>query len=146
MLGVLAGFVGTSLLPGPEMRVPVRAAAAADVPLTVISYYPAFPPEMVFPRTAETGDPAAVFRQLGQSRIAYFTGDVDRTFWDVLAADHGRLLANAVEWATNEDRPVAVGHVEPLHGEHQPGSSVASSSGGGPGAGGKGWTPRRKAA
>jgi hypothetical protein len=38
----------------------------------------------------------------------YFPWDVDRVFWEVLSADHGRLLANAVEWATNEERPVTV--------------------------------------
>jgi len=36
---------------------------------------------------------------------------VDRTFWEVLAADRSRLLAHAVEWAANEERPVTVtGH------------------------------------
>jgi hypothetical protein len=47
-------------------------------------------------------------RDLGKSRIAYFPGDLDRTFWEVMSADHGRLLANAVDWATNEERPVTV--------------------------------------
>ena len=31
-----------------------------------------------------------------------FPGDIDRTFWQVLMFDHGKLLRNAVEWATNE--------------------------------------------
>ena len=29
-------------------------------------------------------------------------GDIDRTFWEVLNTDHGKLLQNAVEWVTNE--------------------------------------------
>ncbi len=29
-------------------------------------------------------------------------------FWEVMSVDHGRLLGNAIEWATNEERPVTV--------------------------------------
>jgi hypothetical protein len=38
----------------------------------------------------------------------YFPWDVDRTFWEVLDVDHGKLLRNAVRWATNEPAPVSV--------------------------------------
>ena len=41
-------------------------------------------------------------------RVVYFPWDIDRTFWEVLAVDHFKLLRNAVEWATNEEPPVTV--------------------------------------
>ena len=41
-------------------------------------------------------------------RVVYFPWDIDRTFWEVLCVDHGKLLRNAVEWATNEEPPVTV--------------------------------------
>ena len=34
--------------------------------------------------------------------------DIDRTFWEVLSVDHGKLLRNAVQWATNEEPPAQV--------------------------------------
>jgi hypothetical protein len=40
--------------------------------------------------------------------VVYFPGDIDRTFWEVLDMDHGKLLRNAVVWATNEAAPLSV--------------------------------------
>jgi hypothetical protein len=34
--------------------------------------------------------------------------DIDRTFWEVLDVDHGKLLRNATLWAANEPPPVSV--------------------------------------
>ena len=35
-------------------------------------------------------------------RVAYFPFDVDRTFWEVLNADHLKMMRNALVWANNE--------------------------------------------
>ena len=47
-------------------------------------------------------------RELGRSRVVYIPWDIDRTFWEVMCVDHGRLLRNAVAWAANEAPPVEV--------------------------------------
>jgi hypothetical protein len=75
-------------------------------PLTLIPSYPDLPMEKVYPRVAQTQQPELYLRELGASRVVYFPWDVDRVFWEVMCADHGRLLANAVRWALNEE-PVA---------------------------------------
>ena len=77
-------------------------------PLTLIPSYPDLPMEEVFPRVTRSGIPEVFVRELGKSRVVYFPWDIDRTFWEILAADHGTLLRNAVDWATNEPRPVTV--------------------------------------
>jgi hypothetical protein len=64
--------------------------------------------EMVYPRVAKTDIPEVYLREVGRSRIVYFPWDIDRVFGEVLSVDHARLLRNAIEWATNEEKPVTV--------------------------------------
>jgi len=125
---ITAGFEGTALLPGPESRVPIRATGAHAAPLTVVPSYPAFPPEMVFPRTPRTNEPAAVLREVGQSRIAYFPGDVDRSCWRSGSPDLARLLQNTVRWLLGDaPAPVTIagdGIVEAFAWETEPGYAL----------------------
>jgi hypothetical protein len=64
--------------------------------------------EDVYPRTVHTDTREIYLRDLGAGRVVYFPWDIDRTFWDVLCVDHGRLIRNAVTWAANEPAPVEV--------------------------------------
>jgi hypothetical protein len=64
--------------------------------------------EAVYPRTPKTDIAQVFLRESGKGRVVYFPWDVDRTFWEVLDVDHGKLLRNAVAWATHEDQPVTV--------------------------------------
>ena len=82
---------------------------AATAPLTLIPSYPDLPMEEVYPRGAATRIfPQVFLRESGEGRVVYFPWDIDRTFWDVLAEDHGVLLRNAIAWAPNEAPPVTV--------------------------------------
>ena len=64
--------------------------------------------EEVYPRQPRTDIPGVFLKEGGKGRVVYFPWDADRTFWEVLSPDHGKLLANAVDWASNEVRPVNV--------------------------------------
>ncbi len=90
-------------------RVEVTATAPlAANPLTLIPSYPDLPMEKVYARTPRTDTPQVFLREVGAGRVAYFPWDIDRTFWEILDVDHGKLLRNAVAWATNEPAPVGV--------------------------------------
>ena len=104
---LLEGFRGTALLPGAENRVPIRSDSAPLI-LSIVPGYPAFPPEMVYPRTPRTTEPAAVLCEVGKSRIAYFAGDVDRTCWRSGNVDLSQMLQNAVRWVRGRDPMVSV--------------------------------------
>ena len=79
-------------------------------PLTLIPSYPDLPMEKVFSRAPKTDIPQVFLREVGGAggRVVYFPWDIDRTFWEILDLDHGKLLRNAVAWATNEPAPVTV--------------------------------------
>ena len=90
-------------------RVEVAATAPfPNPPLTLIPSYPDLPMEKVYPRVPKTDIPQVYPRESGRSRIVYFPWDIDRTFLEVLCADHLKLLRNAVAWATNEDPLITV--------------------------------------
>jgi len=105
---LLAGLQDAPRIINSVQRVRVRPRGEFPSPVTLIPSYPDLPMEHVFPRVEKTDERQVYLREQGRSRVVYFPGDLDRTFWEVLAPDHGRLLANAVQWAANETPPVTV--------------------------------------
>lgn len=89
-------------------RVEIRAPAGLRAPLMTVPTYPDLPMEEVYLRDAATDIPGVMVRNVGRGRVVYFPWDIDRTFWEVLNADHGAVLANAVRWAANEEQPLQV--------------------------------------
>jgi hypothetical protein len=108
---VLAGLDDAPRVINGVWRLRVKPRAAFPSPLTLIPSYPDLPMEDVYPRVEKTDERELYLREVGRGRVVYFPWDIDRTFCDVLNADHGRLLANAVAWAAAEPQPVSVtGH------------------------------------
>jgi hypothetical protein len=77
-------------------------------PVTLIPTYPDLPMEDVYPRISETNIRELYLRERGKCRIAYFPGDIDRSFWQIMSADHGKLIRNTIMWALNEESIVNV--------------------------------------
>ncbi|HKZ37220.1 MAG TPA: beta-galactosidase trimerization domain-containing protein, partial [Chryseolinea sp.] len=77
-------------------------------PVTLVPTYPDLPMEDVYPRSGDTDIRELYLREVGKGRVAYFPGDIDRTFWQIMSTDHGKLLQNTIHWALNEEPIVSV--------------------------------------
>lgn len=77
-------------------------------PVTLIPSYPDLPMEHVYPREPETDIRGLYLNDLGKGRVAYFPGDIDRSYWQVMSTDHLKLLQNTICWALNEEPIVEV--------------------------------------
>jgi hypothetical protein len=106
---LLAGLEDAQRIINGVRRVQVEPALPlTHSPLTLIPSYPDLPMEKVYPRGLKSEAPQVYLRESGTGRVVYFPWDIDRTFWEVLAVDHFKLLRNAVTWVTNEEPPVTV--------------------------------------
>lgn len=98
----------TRIINGVNRVIVKPALAGSYSPLIVVPSYPDLPMEEVFPRPDKIKEAGVFIREIGRGRVVYFPWDIGRTFWYVLNVDHGKLLRNAVLWATNEPAPVTV--------------------------------------
>jgi hypothetical protein len=106
---LLAGLEDARRIINGVHRLPVEGLTGfRHSPLTLVPSYPDLPMEEVYPRQPQTEIPEVYLRQVGAGRIVYFPWDIDRTYWEVMCVDHGKLLQNAVRWATNEPPVVEV--------------------------------------
>jgi Hypothetical glycosyl hydrolase 6/Beta-galactosidase trimerisation domain len=104
---IVAGFRNTNWLPGAQNRMPVKPVE--DPVLTVVPGFVEYPPELAYPASPRTTEPAVVLREMGASRLAYFPGDIERTFWLTGHGDLLRLLHNTIRWLSRDE---SVAHVD----------------------------------
>ena len=122
---ILEGFTNTDWLPGAENRIPLKSVP--NPLLTVVPGFVRYPPELAYPPVPHTNEPAVVLRESGSSRIAYFSGDIERTYWITGHGDLLRLLHNTIRWLTRDESIVHVkgdGFVEMFAWETTPGYAV----------------------
>jgi len=122
---ILDGFTDTDWLPGAQWLQPL---APVDSPvMTVIPPYVNYPPELAYPPIQKTDMPDLVAKEIGQSRLVYFAGDIERTSWQSGNTDLNMLLRNAVRWVSKEKTPVAIegpGFIETLAWETEAGFAL----------------------
>jgi hypothetical protein len=122
---IVEGFVDTNWIPGAQNRIPLKPVS--DPVLTVVPGFVRYPPELAYPSQPHTNEPAAVLRETGPSRIAYFPGDIERTYWLTGHGDLLRLMQNTIRWITRDERVVSVvgdGFIEIFAWETDPGYAV----------------------
>jgi len=105
---VLNGLENVYRMINTIYRVKTRPLSVFPSPVTLVPTYPDLPMEDVYPRVEETDIRELYLRELGKSRIAYFPGDMDRSFWQIMTTDHSKLLRNTILWALNEEPVVDV--------------------------------------
>jgi hypothetical protein len=122
---ILDGFADTNWLPGAENRTPLKPIE--NPLLTVVPGFVRYPPELAYPPIPRTDEPAVVLRESGSSRLAWFSGDIERTYWLTGHGDMLRLLHNTIRWLTRDECVVDVsgdGLIEMFAWETAPGYAV----------------------
>jgi hypothetical protein len=122
---ILEGFADTNWLPGSQNRVPLKPVSAPV--LTVVPGFVQYPPELAYPAVSHTDEPGVVLKETASSRLAYFPGDIERTYWLTGHGDLLRLLHNTIRWITRDEKVVHVsgdGFVELFAWETSPGYAL----------------------
>ncbi len=122
---ILEGFSNTNWLPGAQNRMPLKPVQ--NPVLTVVPGFVRYPPELAYPPVSHSDEPAVVLRETGSSRMAYFPGDIERSYWLTGHGDLLRLLHNTIRWITRDERIVQVegeGFIEMFSWETTPGYAV----------------------
>ncbi|MEP6724333.1 MAG: alpha-amylase family protein, partial [Bacteroidota bacterium] len=105
---VLKGMEDAYRIINTIYQVDVTPRSDFPSPLTLIPTYPDLPMEDVYPRVEDTSEREIYLREAGKGRVVYIPGDLDRSFWQMMGIDHGKLLRNAINWALNETPVVSI--------------------------------------
>jgi hypothetical protein len=98
---ILQGFTDTNWIPGAQNRIPLKPV---DEPvLAVVPGFVRYPPELAYPPQSHTNEPAVVLREKGGGRSAYFSGDIERSYWLTGHGDLLRLMHNTICWLAHDE-------------------------------------------
>lgn len=103
-----AGYEGAERIMGGTRLIHVEATEGTQTPFLYVPDFPDLPMEEVYPRDEPEGA-AVIARETGKGgRAVYIPWNIGEIFWEVLAADHGKLIANSVLWALGKAPRVTV--------------------------------------
>lgn len=95
---------------GTENRVGIKFNPAdfEESPFKAVPAFPDLPMEEVYPRDLPANYEEVLYRKVGKGRVVYFCGDIGRCYWEYMAVDHRRLIANSVRWSIDTQDTVRV--------------------------------------
>jgi len=99
---VVKGLEDANKIINTIYRVKVSTGLKLPSPITLVPTFPDLPMEDVYPRLPDTDDRQLILREFGKGRVAYFPGDIDRSFWQIMSVDYSKLLRNTIRWTLNE--------------------------------------------
>lgn len=102
------GFDGAARIIGGTHLMGVEASPDAEQPFLFVPQFPDLPMEEVYPREDPRGTAVIARRHEGGGRTVYIPWNIGATFWQVLAGDHGRLIANSIHWALGKRSDVEI--------------------------------------
>lgn len=105
---IAAGYEGANRIIGGTHLLAVDAADDTVAPFLFVPDFPDLPMEEVYPREEPRGAAVIAREHAGGGRTVYIPWNVGGTFWQVLAADHQRLIENAVRWALGKRPEVEI--------------------------------------
>jgi hypothetical protein len=105
---VSEGFEGANRIIGGTRLVAVDAATDTEQPFLYVPDFPDLPMEEVYPREEPRGAAVVTRQHQGGGRTVYIPWNVGGILWEVMAADHARLIGNAVKWALGKRSDVEI--------------------------------------
>lgn len=105
---LVSGFGGATRIIAGVHTIAVRIRDDVGVPLRFFPDYPDLPMEEVYPRRAPAEPAVTTWERPDGGRSVYIAFDLTELYWSALQDDHRRLLANAIEWALDEEPAVRV--------------------------------------
>ncbi|MBB3950110.1 family 10 glycosylhydrolase [Aureimonas jatrophae] len=106
---ISAGFEGAArIIGGTHLMAVEPVGEGVETPFLYVPDFPDLPMEEVYPREAPRGAAVVARTHPGGGRTVFIPWNIGAIFWEVLAADHGRLIANAVRWALGKRCDVEV--------------------------------------
>lgn len=102
------GYDGARRIIGGTRLIDVDMDAGATAPFLYVPDFPDLPMEEVYPREEPTMAAVISKEHEGGGRAVFIPWNIGEIFWEVLAPDHGRLIANSVRWALSKTPKVKV--------------------------------------
>ena len=106
---ISAGYEGASRIMGGTRLITVKPMdETARTPFLFVPDFPDLPMEEVYAREEPRGAAMIARETAAGGRVVYIPWNIGEIFWEVLAADHGRLIGNAVRWALGRTSQVTI--------------------------------------